>query len=271
MSVRARWRPSDATDGIPVLLFHSVADAPPPGQEARFTVSRSRFREHLGAIVAGGATALTIPELAAALRGERTLPERALAVTIDDGFDDSVDAVVALREAGLSGTVYVTTGAVGTPSGISVTGLTALAEAAEIGAHTVSHPHLDELDPASVAIEVRRSREALEDHLARPVTTFAYPHGAHDRHVRDAVIDAGFTSAVAVKNALSHRGDDPFAIARWTVTRDTDARALAALLEGRGAPLAWSRERYRTRAYRTARHLRQRLRDLGTSGAERPR
>jgi peptidoglycan/xylan/chitin deacetylase (PgdA/CDA1 family) len=249
---------------IPVLLFHSVSDAPPPGQEARFTVTRDRFREHVGVIAACGATALTIPELAAALRGERALPARAVAITIDDGFDDTVDAVGALREAGLSSTVYVTTGAVGTPAGISAGGLTALIDAgAEVGAHTVSHPRLDEIGPADVAREVRHSREALEQYLGKPVTTFAYPHGAHDRRVRDAVIDAGFTSAVAVKNALSHRRDDPFAIARWTVTCDIDAHALADVLEGRGAPLAWSRERYRTRAYRAARHLRQRLRALG--------
>jgi peptidoglycan/xylan/chitin deacetylase (PgdA/CDA1 family) len=253
-------------------LYHSVSDAPPPGQKARFTVSRSRFHEHLGAIAASGATALTIPELAAGLRGDRALPARPIAVTIDDCFDDTVDAVGALSEVGLSSTVYVTTGAVGTPAGISVAGLSALIDAAaEVGAHSVSHPHLDELGPAAVTLELRHSREALEHHLARPVTTFAYPHGAHDRRVRDAVIEAGFTSAVAVKNALSHPRDDPFAIARWTVTRDTGARALAELMEGRGAPLAWSGERYRTRAYRAARHLRQRLRALGAAGAGRLR
>ena len=49
------------------------------------------------------------------------------------------------------------------------------------------------------------------------------PHVPHDRQVRQTVVDAGFDSAAAVKNAFSHDRDDPFAIARITVTADTTA------------------------------------------------
>ena len=59
---------------IPVLLYHSVADAPAPGQPL-FTVRPSTFAEHVAAIVDSGRIALTITELAKALRGER--PPRA--------------------------------------------------------------------------------------------------------------------------------------------------------------------------------------------------
>ena len=87
---------------------------------------------------------------------------------------------------------------------------------------------------------MRRARSAtraaqLEEHLGSSVATFAYPHGDHGRRVRAAVIAAGFSSAAAVKNALSHRGDDPFAIARWTVMRDTSTEQVARILAGEGA------------------------------------
>jgi peptidoglycan/xylan/chitin deacetylase (PgdA/CDA1 family) len=271
MTVERDRPPADAA-GIPVLLYHSVADVPPPGQQQQFTVTPARFAEHVAMIAASGRTAMTISELASALSGHRALPQRPVAVTFDDGFDDTPPAVLRLRAAGISSTVYVTTGNIGTPRGISPVGLAALVGAgAEVGAHTVSHPHLDELPARAAAAEISDSRRQLEEHLGSTVATFAYPHGDHGRRVRAAVIAAGFTSAAAVKNALSHRGDDPFAIARWTVMHDTSSEQLARILAGDGAPLAWARERLRTRAYREARRMRRRWRSIATAGAGRRR
>ena len=99
--------------------------------------------------------------------------------------------------------------------------------------------------------------------MNRTVDTFAYPHGSYDETVRAAVIDAGYRSAAAVKNAISHPGDDPWAIARYTVTSATTPEHLVDVLEGHGAPLAWRRERLRTRAARTARKLRWRIAQVG--------
>jgi hypothetical protein len=81
------------------------------------------------------------------------------------------------------------------------------------------------------------------------------------------VIAAGFTSAAAVKNALSHPADDVFAIARWTLMRDTATVALARVLAGQDLPLAWARERHRTRAAREVRRMRRRLRELRPGGS----
>jgi len=258
-----------ATDDvvIPVLLYHSVADIAPYEQLQRYTVTPSRFREHVAAIASSGRTAMTVSELASALRGERPLPLRPVAVTFDDGYDDTPAAVELLRDSGISSTVYVTTGTIGTPRGISEALWPALiASASEIGAHTVTHPHLDEIPTREATAEIGDSRRELEERLGGPVASFAYPHGAHDRVIRDAVIAAGFTSAAAVKNALSHRGDDPFAIARWTVTSDASAGAIADVLEGPPPRLAWSGERRRTKVSRSVRRARRRLRSRGAAG-----
>jgi hypothetical protein len=91
------------------------------------------------------------------------------------------------------------------------------------------------------------------------VDSSAYPHGAFDRRARGLVVAAGYTSAAAVKNALSHPSDDPFAIARWTVRSTTTAADLAAVLNGTGAPRAWHGQRVRTRAFRVVRRARRTL------------
>jgi peptidoglycan/xylan/chitin deacetylase (PgdA/CDA1 family) len=247
-------------DIIPVLLYHSVSDHAEP-RDRPYSVSRACFAAHADAVKASGREAIRMSELAAGLRSERALPERPVAVTFDDGFADTYVAVQALLRLDVSSTVYVTTGAVGTRDRLSCAGVAELARmpSVEVGAHGVRHRYLDELDDHELTEEVRGSKAQLEDLTQVGVDSFAYPHGAYDTRAREAVIAAGYHSAAAVKNAVSHPGDDLFAIARWTVTLGTRASRIAEVLEGEGVPRAWREERLRTRAFRSVRCQRRRV------------
>jgi len=245
---------------VPVLVYHAVNALPAAGLE-RFTISPPRFREHVRVVQDSGRLALTISELAECLRGERELDRDAVALTFDDGYADTQDAVGELVARGIGATVYVTTGTIGSAGMLSPEELCALAafDGVEVGAHSVTHHHLDELSGAVLDWETAGSKRTLEAVLGAPVTSFAYPHGSHDRRSRAAVVRAGYSSAAAVKNAISHLDDDPFAIARWIVTSGTPAERIAAVLRGESLPVAWRRERLRTRAYRAARRARRHL------------
>jgi peptidoglycan/xylan/chitin deacetylase (PgdA/CDA1 family) len=250
---------------IPVLLYHSVSDGLPSGSWG--AVPSEEFAAQVEAIAASGRQAISITTLAAALRGEHPLPERPVVITFDDGYRDAYKAAQLLVGRDLCSTVYVTTSEIGASDRLSAQQLATLArvEGIELGAHGVRHRRLDELDDRELVEEIRVSKAQLEELTTMPIDSFAYPYGAYDARVRGAVIAAGYRSAAAVKNAVSHRDDDPFAIARWTVTSATPAKRLADVLDGRGVPLGWTRERLRTRAYRTARRQRRRL--LGTRSA----
>jgi peptidoglycan/xylan/chitin deacetylase (PgdA/CDA1 family) len=249
---------------IPVLLYHSVSDRA-ERRDRRWTVSRSAFAAHVDAVKQSGREALRVTELADALRADRPLPERPVAVTFDDGYADTYDAVERLLARGLSSTVYITTGEVGAANRLAPNELAELARSpsVEIGAHAVRHRRLDELRDPELADEVVTSKGRLEEQIQGSVRSFAYPHGAYDPRVREAVVVAGYRSAAAVKNAVSHASDDPFAIARWTVSAGTAAARIVEVLEGVGVPRAWPHERFRTRAYRAARRGRRRALALG--------
>ena len=244
---------------IPVLLYHAVPDNADDSDP--LSVPYEQFVTHVEAIVSSERTAVSVAEIAAGLRGERPLAGHAVAITFDDAYDDTPRAVELLRERGLRASVYVTTGQVDTGAMIRRKQLAQLArqpETVELGAHTVTHPPLDELDIEEIKREVSDSKQALEQMIGRSVDTFAYPFGAYDARVRATVIDAGFNSAAAVKNALSHPDDDPWAIARFTVGAATSSEQIAQILDGKGAPYAWHGERLRTRGYRAMRKLRRR-------------
>jgi peptidoglycan/xylan/chitin deacetylase (PgdA/CDA1 family) len=244
---------------IPVLLYHAVPDTATDNDP--LSVSYEQFAKHVDAIVNSGRVPVSVAEIAAGLRGDHPLAEHAVAVTFDDAYEDTPRAVELLRERELRASVYVTTGQIDSSQMIRREQLVQLArqpETVELGAHTVNHPPLDELGIEEIKREVSDSKQALEQTIGRGVDTFAYPFGAYDVRVRQAVIDAGFSSAAAVKNALSHTDDDPWAIARFTVDTATSAEQIAQILDGQGAPYAWHGERLRTRGYRAVRKLRRR-------------
>jgi peptidoglycan/xylan/chitin deacetylase (PgdA/CDA1 family) len=274
-------RPS-GTAPIPVLLYHSIHDRP-LGEFGPFTVGRRQFSDHLDRLDELGFRVLGLNALLAHRASGATLPTRSVVITFDDGFADFADhAWPALHRRGLPVTLYVTAGTVGgrsdwlAPVGAQETPmLTAgqlleLADAGcDIGAHSMTHPELDCLDADRARAEIRQSKDVLEQHLQRPVSGFAYPHGYHDRVVKRLVTEAGFAHAAAVRNALSPVDDDPFALARVTVMADDDADRIEQIVLGQGVPTARPRERLRTAVWRQVRRVRGRSSSRTTEVAAR--
>jgi len=128
-----------------------------------------------------------------------------------------------------------------------------VARGVECGAHSHTHPKLDELPVRKARDEIVRSRESLEAAVEQPVRTFAYPYGYHGPRVRQLVIDAGYDGAAAVRHARSSTEDDPFALARLIVYGGTTLPALDRMLHGDGVPQAPYPAPWRTTAWRVAR------------------
>lgn len=257
-------RAAVAGPAIPVLLYHGVAgDA--SAELRRFTVSPAAFDQQMTMLAEEGYTTLTVSGFLPALHGNTAaLPPKPALVTFDDGFANTLtEALPILERHGFASTLYATTGFLGdvgrgvNRSGDAMLSWAELAELAgrgmEIGAHTHSHPMLDTLPPEAARDEIARSKDLIEQALGAPVRSFAYPHGYSSAAVRRMVADAGYSSACAVKNALSHPADDRFAIARLTIEAGHSLENVAAMIDGRTTRLAPSRERLRTTGWRWAR------------------
>jgi peptidoglycan/xylan/chitin deacetylase (PgdA/CDA1 family) len=241
---------------VPVLLYHSVSDGP-GAAENKWQVKADDFRASMELVLASGRVTLTAERYARWLADGCPDGLRPILITFDDGFADFADVVVPiLEDLGLQATVFLTSGWLGKQGMLSQHAVRDIDPArVEVGAHSVSHRHLDLLPERGAEEEVRVSRTALEDLLGREVTSFAYPHGSHHRLTTEIVRAAGFTTAHAVKNAFSHAADDRFAIARFAVTSRTDRSQVGDVVNGRGLPLGWPGERLRTRVYRRYRWL----------------
>ncbi len=256
---------------IPILLYHSVSDNP-PASIRDFSVPAATFERHLDVVAQAGLTSVTVSQLCDGLTGRGPLPLRPVVLTFDDGWADFASAAVAVHERGLVATLYVTTGFL-QGGGIAATTMGALTTDAlhwsqladlvdlgiEIGAHCHAHRQLDVVPLAVARDEIRRSRHLLEETLQQPVRSFAYPHGFSSPAVRTLVVEEGYESACAVKNALSSSNDHVFELARLTVRPATTDDQLDTWLAGSGARLAPFPERPLTRMWRGWRRARYQM------------
>lgn len=108
-SVPVATRPAKTGPGL-VLLYHRCTSVRPDAH--LLAVAPSRFESHLAAL-REVAHPMPLSELAEAA-AEHRIPERAVAVTFDDGYlDNLTHALPVLERTGVPATVFVTSGYVG--------------------------------------------------------------------------------------------------------------------------------------------------------------
>lgn len=263
---------------VPVLMYHAVADVPARAAR-RLSVTPAAFAEQMELLAAGGFTALTAQQLAAAWRGGGPLPARPVLITFDDGYEGvHRHALPALTGHGLTATLFVSTGwlrgrpAAGVCPGAPDTMLDweqvreLAAAGVEIGAHSHSHPQLDQLPGERLRFEVVRCGEILREELGTRPGSFAYPYGYSSRRVRHAVRAAGYGIGFAVGNGAARPAQGPYALRRVTVRRSTGLEEFEQLVEGRRLGRNFAMDRALTRGYAIVRGTRRALRKVCETG-----
>jgi peptidoglycan/xylan/chitin deacetylase (PgdA/CDA1 family) len=260
-------RSREMNSAVPILLYHSIAEGV-PAKFSEWAVPPRMFTAHMAFLSEHRYTPITVTQLATTITsGDGNLPDRPVVLTFDDGFADFyTDALPILKQYGFAATLYIASGLVGVvnhrlydESKKPMLSWDQIAEinasGIECGAHSHSHPQLDTLSIASARREIVHSKELLESHLNQRITTFSYPHGYYSPAVRRLVQEAGYTSACAVKHAMSGTADDPFALARIIVRADRDVDGYGTMLTGHGVSAASAREKVSTKIWRLCRRL----------------
>jgi peptidoglycan/xylan/chitin deacetylase (PgdA/CDA1 family) len=155
-------------------------------------------------------------------------------LTFDDAWaDNHTNALVPLSQHHLPAIRYGPSRLLGQPGYRPRTPLLEMDDAGvTIGAHSRTHPDLRACTAEKLEREIRGSKEDLEDLLAKPVTSFAYPTGLTDERVRAAVVAASFTTAVTTRPGWWRPATTPLEIPRSFVQNFSDATFLAAMAGG---------------------------------------
>lgn len=212
-----------------VLAIHSITSSLSK-QDERYHVTPAKLRALLKMLDAFSFQSVASDAVEGLSRKKSYL------LTIDDGFEELHAQLLPLIEPyRLKPLVFVVVDRLGgfneweSPVGytrrklLSVEQMRELARyGVEFGSHTCTHPWLPSLTEDDLWHEVHDSKRRLEDLLGTEVTSFAYPYGGANAHIRATVAQAGYKRAFSVSPGLSF-WDDPTWIKRVEVA-ETDTR-----------------------------------------------
>jgi peptidoglycan/xylan/chitin deacetylase (PgdA/CDA1 family) len=217
-----------------ILLYHRVAEV--TQDPYKLSVSPENFKKQL-TYIKSHYNVISLKQLIDDLKN-KTLKDKSLVITFDDGYQDNFNnALPILEELNIPATIFVTTGYIDTETefhwehnlplsdqGRSLT-TEQLRELSsnpiiELGAHTVSHPKLSNLDSETQRKEIRGSKEALENALKRKIISFAYPFGdnkSFNQTSINIVKESGFEYACSNIHERVKESSDIYALPRYVV------------------------------------------------------
>lgn len=251
------------------LCYHSVASEGP----RYLTVTPRLFESHLDRFSERGLQTGSLATLEALAAGERIA--RSVFLTFDDGFRDNYETVLPLLlERGMHAFVFVLPPLVdggaplswpevatdaerfATMRSVTWEMLEAMKEGGfEVGAHTLTHPHLPALGDEALQHELWESRQRVRARLGS-CDTFAYPFGEWSPRVAVAAERCGYRFAFSLPTERGQRRADRLTVPRLNVDYRDSGRRLAAKLTAPGRALYLSEATKAPR--RAARSLRRR-------------
>lgn len=221
---------TDNVQFVPVLMYHEiVTDGKAPGETV---ISLERFEEQMRYLAENGYTTLSMDELIEFMKGKKEVPLKSVVLNFDDGWEEQLKAIPALKKHHFKASFWVITGEgfddlyLDWPYIIAID----LDPNFEVGSHTVTHPW----DPQSSLLtwlegkpegkshadvwkELRTSKKILEKKLRRKVTKLAWPCGWYNDQLVNMAKETGYDALLTTIQKGNVKGDDVFRIKRFFV------------------------------------------------------
>jgi peptidoglycan/xylan/chitin deacetylase (PgdA/CDA1 family) len=231
LALQAAGVPAWAADSAVVFMYHRFGETAYPTTNIRI----EQFESHIKELKNGKYAVLPLPEIVAALREKRSLPDNAVALTVDDAFASVyTEAWPRLKAAGLPFTLFVATDPIdGRTAGMmSWDQVRELAgSGVTIGAHTASHGHMPERSMAENTAEIEKSNARFKAELGGVPGLFAYPYGEMSRAIGALAEKSGYRAAFGQHSGVAWTDGNFYYLPRFALNEhygDLDRFRLAA-------------------------------------------
>jgi peptidoglycan/xylan/chitin deacetylase (PgdA/CDA1 family) len=193
---------ANAADHCVVLQYHHVGEDTP----GITSVTPEQFQQHLDYLHANGHVVLAFEEVVAALRDDAELPDKCVALTIDDAYLSTyTEAFPRANRYGYPLTVFVSTEPIDRGLGgyMSWSQMHELLEAGvRFQNHSHSHAHLirrGENESAEdweqrVAADIQTAQNRIAAEFGETPTLFAYPYGEYNAALKRIVESMGLVA-----------------------------------------------------------------------------
>ncbi|MDJ0684115.1 MAG: polysaccharide deacetylase family protein [Alphaproteobacteria bacterium] len=200
-----------------IVMYHRFGEDAFPST----SVTVEQFDAHIAELTSGDYTVVPLSRIAAALQNGERLPDRTVAITVDDAFRSLYDvAWPRFRDAGLPFTVFVATAAIdrGAADYMTWDELRELSAAGvEIGSQTVNHPHLPDLSEAEARAELAESFARIQAEIGADPVMLAYPYGEASASVMALARAVGYRVAFGQHSGAPYPDADAFYLPRYPI------------------------------------------------------
>ena len=206
-----------------VLMYHSVENS-----DWKYGVSPEDFERQI-AYLKKQYDVVHLDEVVSYAKGEKKISRPTIAVTIDDGYEDTYAAAFpVLKKYNVPATVFLTTNLSVNKKFGNLPRPTAeqIREMHDSGlvrfeAHGRDHKNLREMDTESEAFvdEVLGSRDDIEQMTGRCARYIAYASGNRNERIQEKVESFGFEAGFGITEGIVRPEDNLFALRRVQIDR----------------------------------------------------
>lgn len=211
---------------LPILLYHHVVKDSGDSDLAPFIINEADFIWQLDLLDDLGYSAITLQDLL----NTRDLTNKVI-ITFDDCPQNLLDHALSHLEKKKWKAVFFApfahiggNNAWNIKKGKSEMALMTTDEVKylsklghEIGAHSMTHPHLNKCTPSEIFYEINESKQRLEALLGKAVHSFAYPYGHYPPNYKEIMKNAGYKYAVSMYSKALTVLSDPYCIRRTVI------------------------------------------------------
>lgn len=224
MGTGSRRQPPPPQDGkgkdtaiVPILVYHAVRPYIPSDTSGvrRYIATPATLEAELSWLKDHGFSSITFDDLARHLTRGDALPLKPVIISFDDDWEGQYTyALPLLKKYGFTATFYIWVVVVGRKHHMTWDEVKELdAAGMQIGCHTLTHPFLQRIrSDETLRREIVVSKQRIEEHIGKPVTSFAYPFGQYNARVVSFVREAGFASARSTWPGVVHSSDGLFSL-----------------------------------------------------------
>ncbi len=225
---------------VAILTYHRFV----PGDRKcdLLSVSATSFRSQLQYLRDNGFTVISFADFADFVEGKAPIPRKPVILSMDDGYKSVYQvAYPVLKEFGYKATVFVYTEFIGAPAALNWAEMKEMVASGliDIQPHSKTHSDLTVRQPGEstaayrerIRDEVRDPTRAIRAHLDIPIHTFAFPYGAENDVLLEALEAEGFRLGATVTAGGNPSFVHPMALRRSQIYCDDDLVAFAKRLD----------------------------------------
>ncbi|WP_373088004.1 polysaccharide deacetylase family protein [Sneathiella sp.] len=209
-----------AADWASVIMYHRFDEDNYPHTNIKI----EQFKEHIAELTNGEYTVLPLNEIVDRLEKGEVLPDKTVAITIDDAYRSVFEiAWPLLRAAKLPFTVFVAPEGVDKafPDYMTWDQLRILRDGGvHIGHHSYSHGHLPLMNAEQIQADIAKANGRFEAELGFVPAIFAYPYGEYGNDVKAVIRAAGFKAAFGQQSGVAYSGHDRFELPRFAMSEN---------------------------------------------------